>query len=397
MAATTFHGNGVFSRVVNGRETYYVKVWIPSERRTRVWKGGHTEKQAERKRKELVKNPDAAAAKRAALRRAATEAQESRKAEKAAALTLETVCKAFTDGESAFNRRILKAAMASLGDIPAASLTIRDVDRYVAARKAKRTDAGAPAVSDTTLRKEVIALRAMMRWAKSRGYVTVNPLGDIEVPAEPKREQPRAITRDEESKLLALLNPTVRDVVEFGIYSGMRRGEILAMRWRDIDRERGIVHVVPREGSGKTGTRLVPLCMSVRLPAILDRQPRRIGSDLVFAVAGGEPLDVDWVNGVLDAAMKAAGIPKQKGKLWNVLRSTASSRFYASGKAMPQDEADIFGHSMAVAVKHYREMSPASLERVAGATDSVPMGNGMGNDIPKGQDRPLSDRIQVPA
>jgi len=137
--------------------------------------------------------------------------------------------------------------------------------------------------------------------------------------------------------------------------------------------------------------------MSVRLPAILDRQPRRIGSDLVFAVAGGEPLDVDWVNGVLDAAMKAAGIPKQKGKLWNVLRSTASSRFYASGKAMPQDEADIFGHSMAVAVKHYREMSPASLERVAGATDSVPMGNGMGNDIPKGQDRPLSDRIQVPA
>ena len=62
---------------------------------------------------------------------------------------------------------------------------------------------------------------------------------------------------------------------------------------------------------------------------------------------------------MLRGAMRAARVPKVRGSLWNVLRKTWVSRLYANG-ALPQQEADWGGHSMAVATRHYRELSPAA-------------------------------------
>jgi hypothetical protein len=67
--------------------------------------------------------------------------------------------------------------------------------------------------------------------------------------------------------------------------------------------------------------------------------------------------------------MATAEIPKTRGVLWNSLRKTASSRFYANG-GLPQDEAVIAGHSVEIAMRHYRELSPISYQRVTGATEA---------------------------
>jgi hypothetical protein len=55
--------------------------------------------------------------------------------------------------------------------------------------------------------------------------------------------------------------------------------------------------------------------------------------------------------------------------LWNVLRKTWVSRLYASGRTLPQQEADCGGHSMVVATKHYRECSPAARSGAEGLLD----------------------------
>lgn len=64
------------------------------------------------------------------------------------------------------------------------------------------------------------------------------------------------------------------------------------------------------------------------------RDPQRTTTDLLFHDLEGKRLDKDRVNGLLDSAMRQAGIPKIRGKLWNILRETWVSRIYAK-RALP--------------------------------------------------------------
>jgi integrase len=264
-------------------------------------------------------------------------------------------------------RRILRAILKHFEDVPAATLTTAAVDRYLEARRAlrRKSDKGRK-VGESTLRKEIIAFNLALTWAKRRALVPQNPLAEYETPQEPGGREARALTLDEEKATLDLLPPLERDVVEWAIYTGMRRGEILGLTWPRIDRARGTVHVV----GTKTGkARVVPLSLSGKLAAILERRPRRTTTALLFHDSEGRALDVDRLNGTIEAALKTAEVPKVRGVMWNAFRKTTSSRLYASGKVMPQDEAAWLGHSMAVAWKHYVEYSPAAHARAEGAMD----------------------------
>jgi integrase len=382
-----WHGDGIYSKIRTGRdgqpiETFYVRVWIPSERKTRTWKAGHTPKQAARKARQILGDPDGAAAARA-------RARQAQKQERSAAYTVADLCAAFTatyrarGGSADFYRQILKHPVAQLGKMPVADLSPALFDRYLAGRRLETTKgkprkvdgktvmvgAGLRKVSESSLRKVIVCLGTMLKWGRARGLVTVNPLADFRKPHEPGDRVTRALTHDEEKAVLELLPPLERDVVEWAIYSGMRRGEILSLAWPRIDRGRGVVHVM----GTKTGkARVLPLSLSGKLPAILDRHPRRTNADLLFHDTDGSALDVDRLNGNIEAAMKTAGVPKTRGVMWNLFRKTWASRLYANGRVMPQDEAAWGGHGIAVAMKHYVEFSPAAQERAAGALDILP-------------------------
>jgi integrase len=273
-----------------------------------------------------------------------------------------------------------------------ASLSAATLDRYLAERRAEKTKgvprkvdgktvmvgAGKRLAGESTLRKETIAFGTMLKWAKRRGLVAVNVLADYEKPREPGDRVTRALTPDQERAVLDLLPPLERDVVEWAVYSGMRRGEILSLEWPRIDRGRGVVHVI----GTKTGkARTLPLSLSAKLAAILDRHPRRTDTPLLFHDTDGKALDVDKLNGTIEAAMRTAGVPKTPGVMWNLFRKTWASRLYANGKVMPQDEAAWGGHGIAVAMKHYVEYSPAAHERAAGVLDLPATGarTGAGN------------------
>ena len=97
-----------------------------------------------------------------------------------------------------------------------------------------------------------------------------------------------ALSSEQEKALLSLLPPLERDFVEWAIYTGMRLGELRSLSWPSIDRARGTVHV---EGTKTGKMHVVPLALSERLPAVLDRHPRRIGCPLVFHDETGQRLD----------------------------------------------------------------------------------------------------------
>jgi len=360
MAKTTWYGDGIYSKERSDRDgrpcqAFFVRAWIPSEKRLRVFKAGRTIKSAERLRLRILADPDAAVAKR------------EQQAAAAGALTVAELHKTFTcnyrsRGGTDYYTTVLHSFIEAFGKTQASTVTLEKIDAYFRKRRSQRWADGRPRIGDSTIRKECIAAGKMFKWARYRGLVPFNPFLEYEKPREPAGPPARALTYEEEDAIAALLPPLERDTFLFALDSGMRIGEIRALTWPRVDRAAGVIHV---DGTKTGKLRTVPLSLSDRLPAILDRHPQRTTTALLFHDLDGKPLERDRLNRLLRVAMKAAGVPKFKGSLWNATRKTCVSRLYDAG-ARPQDEADWLGHSMAVADKHYREHSRSKSERSDG-------------------------------
>jgi integrase len=327
----------------------------------RYWALGTSERRARQRWHAVLADVEAAAARRDAERRHRRQG------------SFEVLVKAFLgsyrtrSGKSPdYHECVLMAPLAAFGSLPPAKINAAVLDRYLDDRRMLHWKDGSRRLSESTLRKECIVIGTVFRWAKRRGLVQENPLADYEKPKNSGEPSLVALSPEQEVALLSFLPPLERDVVEWAIYTGMRLGEFRSLSWSNIDLARGHVHV---EGTKTNKMRTIPLAISERLPAILVRHPRRIGCPLVFHTEDGKRLDKDRLNGILGKALKAAGIPKTRGVMWNLLRKTASTRLYAAG-ALPQDEADLLGHSVQIAMKHYRALSAHRQQWLAGILDA---------------------------
>ena len=74
-------------------------------------------------------------------------------------------------------------------------------------------------------------------------YVPANPASGVKLPPKPFREQPRFLTACEVSRLLKALEEPERTLVLMAVLTGMRVGELLALRWKNVDFERMIIRV----------------------------------------------------------------------------------------------------------------------------------------------------------
>ena len=110
-----------------------------------------------------------------------------------------------------------------------------------------------------------------MNFAVARGHVETNPARGV----QRNRRTPlnRFLSRDEIARLHRALDGQTRkggreqaDIIRLLLLTGCRRGEIVQLRWSEVDGDRLVL------GDGKTGPRTVPLNTQAR--RILERQPR---------------------------------------------------------------------------------------------------------------------------
>ncbi|MCZ6778974.1 MAG: tyrosine-type recombinase/integrase, partial [Acidobacteria bacterium] len=159
------------------------------------------------------------------------------------------------------------------------------------------------------------------------------------------------------------------DMIEWAIYSGMRRGEIFKLRHPDV--RDGLIHTGSKT---RKRARTVPLNVSARLGEILKRRPRRIGSDLVFYGTDGKAVPPDATNKALRRVWERAGITRPKGGLWNVFRHTWATRLAATGKVSIFEISKWMGNSVTICERHYAAYLPGSLEKSAGLLDGMATG-----------------------
>ena len=156
----------------------------------------------------------------------------------------------------------------------------RAIQKYTQARMTEisvRHRTPAPA----TINREMSCLKKMFSLAIQWGYVSENPARPIKKLKE--KEGGRRLTQLEKESLIMACNDTLRPVVAFAMNTGRRLGEILNLRWSDVDLSRG--EVILRET--KAGdSEVIPI--NTEAKDLLSKMPRK--GDWVFTTRRGTPL-----------------------------------------------------------------------------------------------------------
>jgi integrase len=173
----------------------------------------------------------------------------------------------------------------------------------------------ADGLDPSTVRNTLMPLRAIFRRSVARGDVAVNPTSGLELPAmEGVRD--RIASPTEAAALLAALPERDRAIWATAMYAGLRRGELLGLRWEDVDLAAGVIHVErswdAKEGvvgpKSRAGRRTVPIPAALREYLVEHklRLGRHVG--LVFGTSYTQPFTPSNVRKRANAAWARAGL-----------------------------------------------------------------------------------------
>ena len=203
-------------------------------------------------------------------------------------------------------------------------------------------------------------LRQIMHYAIARGHVETNPARGIR--RNPRTPRTRFLSREEIDRLLGVLDRQTRksgreqaDIVRLLLLTGCRRGEIMRLRWSEVDGDRLLL------ADTKTGPRTVPL--NSRARRILERQPRR-GSAFVFPSPRDPSRPRGPQLGLWYRVRREAGIEDVR---LHDLRHTHASHAVMNGVPVPV-VSRLLGHSSVGMTLRYAHLADRDIEEAAERT-----------------------------
>jgi integrase len=256
--------------------------------------------------------------------------------------------------------------LGEFGRIRLSELTVDDVQAYADRLLA----AGA---QPSTVHNQVMPVRAICRWR--RREVAVNPTVGLSLPAV-RLGRVRIVTPSEAEMLLAALNARDRVLWATALYAGLRRGELMGLRWCDVDLSHGVLEVAqawdPKEHcmvapKSHAGRRRVPIATALRAHL----EPLSLGApagtpSLVFGTRG-MPFSASPLYERSQRAWRRVGL---RPVSLHDCRHTFASLMIAAGvnaKAL----STFMGHAnISITLDRYGHLLPGAEDQAAGLMDA---------------------------
>lgn len=207
-------------------------------------------------------------------------------------------------------------------------------------------------VSPATVNRHAAALAAILTWAIKRRIAPVgfiHPCRTVERRRE-DNERTRFLSEDERTRLLTACRaarwPRLYVLVLMALTTGARKGELLGLRWADVDLEHGVAGVATTKNGDP---RMLPL-----VPGVVAELTRfkAGGKSLVFA-SPRDPGKAFAFDLQFKAALKAASV---RGVTFHILRHSCASMLAANGCSL-LEIADVLGHRQLQVTKRYSHLA----------------------------------------
>lgn len=264
--------------------------------------------------------------------------------------------------ESALRQRVLpELGGARLGDI-------RRLDLQDFADRLK-----AEGLDPSTIRNAFMPVRAIYRRALARGDVAVNPTIGLDLPAVLGRRD-RIAEPAEAVALIAALPETDRALWSTAFFAGLRRGELLALRWQDVNLGSGYIMVERSwderagfiEPKSRAGRRRVPIANVLREHLVDHKRITGRSNGLVFGSTSDRPPTPSNIWRRARRAWRLAGLNPIG---LHECRHTFASMMIAAGtnaKAL----ASYMGHaSVSTTFDRYGKLMPGNEDEAAALLD----------------------------
>jgi integrase len=239
-----------------------------------------------------------------------------------------------------YRRTLDTHLLPAFGEIQLCEIGTLDVQRFVL----QKMERGLGWETGAHLRNLMSKVFGM---AKRWGFFALdNPAQGVELPEKKAVREKQVLTPQQIRALLILLKEPCRTMVLVGVLTGLRVGEILGLRWRDVDLINGLLRVEQAVYRGAVGSpktkgsrRVIPLPESASKALSAFKGARE---ELVFRTREGTAYQD---NNLLHRELKPAGAKIGAPWLsWHTLRRTHATLLQAAGGSLKDASAQL-GHS----------------------------------------------------
>ena len=221
-----------------------------------------------------------------------------------------------------------KPLLAYFADVTIGRITRNSVREYRKHRHQEKP------LSDTTINRDLECLRHILFWALDEGLLAANPLSRMRLVRERRKRRP-VMSLEEEARLLQAASPHLQNIVIAALDTGMRRGEILQQRWKDIDFNRRLLFVTHSK-TPEGEAREIPL--TARLFQFLFDNRAQQAEEVIFTFKGRA---ITRIKTAWKATLRRAAVPYCR---FHDLRHTFNTRLMEAG-VMQEVRKALMGHS----------------------------------------------------
>jgi integrase len=199
-----------------------------------------------------------------------------------------------------------------------------------------------------TTNRYLACLRKALSMAVEAGHLESNVLFRFHQAKEAPARQPN-LSPVEEEELISRATPWVSWLIRMALATGARQGELLALKWRDIDLANSVI-IIRNSKSGDS--RRIPL-PGFLLEEITTRKKGKASSDPVIPGLKGTEISSSTAGAAWKRSRKKIDRPDLR---FHDLRHVAASKLLAQGATLPEIAAWL-GHKTLSMSKRYSHVS----------------------------------------
>lgn len=230
-------------------------------------------------------------------------------------------------------------------DIRLSDLTVKDIEGYKAFRQStpgKRKKEIKPA----TVNRDLANFKHLLNKAVEWGLLAESPARTVKL-LRVQNLSLRYLSSEELKELLKAASAYLKPIIILAVNTGMRRGELLALTWSNINWEHSLVEILDQKNGEHSYLPLNAMAVNT-----LKKTPHRLNSPYVFSKANGVP-PVDFKTHWGDAVKEA----KIEHCRFHDLRHTFASHLAMAGVDLLTIK-ELMRHKTMTMTLRYAHLSP---------------------------------------
>lgn len=270
-----------------------------------------------------------------------------------------------------FHQNNLRALIPYFGHMRLDEITTWHIRKYKMDRVRQISEHTERQVSTSTFNRERSTISLIFNVARRHwGYQIMNPVTDVE-------RYPDSLARteylevDEINALITAADLYFKPILICAVHTGMRKGEILGLKWCDIDLRRRVITLT----EGKTiKEKAQYISMDDTMYDLFTELRTKAGSEYVFEEKPGSGRLI-CIKRPFDRALKKSGVAEERRKAgkkrfrFHDLRHTCASQMTMAGVPLTAVQA-MLRHSDLRTTQRYAHLSPGFMQQAVRALDS---------------------------